>query len=90
MLPTHSLPFRYVMLALTVQKQWGCPNVRQSGHAKQGRRVSCFLINLFILGGAGSLVMRVAFSSCGNWELLSSCSAWVSRGGGFSLKHMGL
>ena len=61
MLPTHSLPFRYVTLALMVQRQWGCPNVSQSSHTKQDCCVSCFLINLLIFACAGSLLTRVAF-----------------------------
>ena len=67
MLPAHSLPSRHVTLALMVQRQWGCPNVCQSGHAKQDCCVSCFLINLFIFGCAGSLVMHVAFLKL--WKL---------------------
>ena len=32
---------------------------------------------------------RQAFSSCGEWGLLSSCGAETSRCGGFSLQNMG-
>ena len=38
----------------------------------------------FILGCAGSLLLRELFSSCGSWELLSSRGAWASHWSDFS------
>ena len=33
---------------------------------------------LFIFDYAGSSLLRGLFSSCGDWGLLPSCSAWAS------------
>ena len=41
-------------------------------------------IILFISGCAGSSLLCELFSSCGEWGLLSTCSAWASHCGGFS------
>ena len=35
----------------------------------------------FIFGCAESLLLCGLFSSCSEWGPLSSCGAWVSRGG---------
>ena len=48
--------------------------------------ILCF-IYLFILGCAGSLLLRRHFSSCGERGLLSSCSAQASHCGGFSCRR---
>ena len=41
-------------------------------------------IQLFIFGGAGSSWLHRLFSSCGEWELFSSCGSRASHSGGFS------
>ena len=41
------------------------------------------LINYCIFGCTGSLLLHRLFSSCGERELCSSCSAWASHCGGF-------
>ena len=49
-----------------------------------------FLINfLLFLAVLGLCCYRQAFSSCGEWGLLSSCGAETSRCGGFSSQNMG-
>ena len=42
-------------------------------------RSSETLLYLVIFGCAGSLLLSGLFSSCGNRELLSSCSVWASQ-----------
>ena len=45
----------------------------------------CFLkLYLPIYGCGGSLLLRGLFSSCSEWELLSSCGARASHCGGLS------
>ena len=39
---------------------------------------------LYVFGCAGSLLVQWVFSSCGEWGLLSTCSAQSSHCGGFS------
>ena len=41
-------------------------------------------IYIFIFGHAGPSLLHGAFSSCSEQGLLSSCSAWVSPGGGLA------
>ena len=48
-----------------------------------------FLINLFIFGSSGSLLLHGLFSGCSEWKRLSRCSAWASHFGGFSLQSKG-
>ena len=38
----------------------------------------------FFSGCTGSLLLHSLFSSCGKWQLLSSCGAQTSNCGGFS------
>ena len=63
---------------------WRIPWTEKPGrlHSIMGFIYSC--INLFSFGCPGSSLLPGLFSQCGEWGLLSSCSAWTSRCGGFS------
>ena len=56
--------------------------LREAGH----ETLNLYFIYLFIycLGCSGPLLLFRLFSSCGEWGLLSSCSARASHCGGFS------